>query len=446
MKQGQEHWAIVGGGLLGLTLALRLTEAGRQVTVIEADDHLGGLAAPWELTDVVCDRHYHVVLLSDSWTRSMLAELGLEQDVEWAETRTGFFTDGRLHSMSSALEFLRFPPLDFVSKMRLAGTIFCASKLKDWQLLETVTAEDWLRRWSGSSTFEKIWLPLLRAKLGENASRASAVFIWSTIARMYAARRTGLKKELFGFIPGGYGRVLDRLEAALRSRGVRIVLQQRVRSVQNVGTAVAVESTDGWAQEFDQVAVTVPCPQAASICAGLSADEQQRLKGVLYQGIVCMALLLKRPLADFYVTNITDPGMPFTGVIEMSALADRRHFGGASLVYLPRYVPQDDSALSHSDEDMEDSFLSGLERMYPQFSRQDVICRRISRVPCGVPILTLNYSQTLPPMHTSVPGVHIVNSARIVQGTQNVNEILALAHQAAGRLLSARQEAEHVAA
>ncbi len=44
---------------------------------------------------------------------------------------------------------------------------------------------EWLRRWSGNSTYEKIWLPLLKAKLGDAYQRASASFIWAYIDRMY---------------------------------------------------------------------------------------------------------------------------------------------------------------------------------------------------------------------------------------------------------------------
>ena len=99
--------------------------------------------------------------------------------------------------MSNTVEFLRFPPLGLIDKLRLGATIFMASRRKDWQSLERIYVADWLRRWSGRRTFNKIWLPLLKAKLGECDRRTSASFIWTTLARMYAARQSGLKNELF---------------------------------------------------------------------------------------------------------------------------------------------------------------------------------------------------------------------------------------------------------
>ena len=124
--------------------------------------------------------------------------------------KPGFYTDGKLVSMSNTLEFLRFPPLDLISKIRLGATIFYASRVKNWQALEKISVEDWLTRLSGQKTFEKMWKPLLKAKLGEAYRETSAAFIWATIQRMYAARNSGLKREMFGYVRGGYGKVLER--------------------------------------------------------------------------------------------------------------------------------------------------------------------------------------------------------------------------------------------
>ena len=45
-------------------------------------------------------------------------------------------------------------------------------------------------------------------------------------------------------------------------------------------------------------------------------------------------------------------------------------------------------------------------------------------------IPTLNYSQKLPPMQTSIPGVQAINSAHILKGNLNVNETIELADDA----------------
>ena len=430
-----EDWAVVGGGMLGLELARRLHGEGRSVTVLEAAPHLGGLAATWQLDGLTWDKHYHVILLSDFFTRGLLKELDLEDDFRAVETKTGFFTDGKLYSMSNSVEFLKFPPLGLLSKLRLGATIFHASRIKDWKRLEAIPVVDWLNRWSGKATTRKIWLPLLRAKLGESWKDASAAFLWATIARMYAARRSGLKKEMFGYVRGGYARILTRFADALRKAGVTIETGVRITSITEDQGRVTIGTTAG-EQTFDKVVFTGPTDAAATLIPQLTDGKKARLNAIRYQGIVCASVLLKCKLADFYVTNITDPA-PFTAVIEMSALVDREEFGGKHLAYLPKYVAADDPIFDESDDSIRTRFLGKLTEMYPHLTDDDVLAFQVSRVRRVFPIPTLNYSRGVPGIATSVPGVFLVNSAQIVNGTLNVNETLKLAAEAVPTLLAA---------
>ena len=437
-----QSWGIVGGGMLGMTLALRLAQRGHRVTLFEGAAQLGGLASAWQLGDIVWDRHYHVTLLSDTYLRTLLSELGLEREIQWVQTKTGFYTDGKLYSMSNTIEFLRFPPLGLWDKFRLGLTIFYTSHIKNWQRLEQIKVEDWLNQWSGKRTMERIWLPLLRAKLSDNYKKASAAFIWAIIARMYAARRSGMKKEMFGYVPGGYARILNALGKKLEQAGVGVQLNHRVKRVESSNEGINVTFEGGHQVRFDQVVLTTPGPVAADGCPQLTSEEKARLRGIQYQGIVCASVLLKKPLAGYYVTNITDSWVPFTAVIEMSALVDRKHFGGSALVYLPKYVAPDDPLFNESDENIKQSFLAALARMYPSFEPSDVLSFQISRVRYVFAIPTLNYSCELPSMSTTVPGVHIVNSAHIINGTLNVNETVQLAERTIPELVSMPAGAE----
>ena len=435
MSQPQS-WSILGGGILGMTLALRLAQQGQRVTLYESAPELGGLASAWQLGDITWDRHYHVTLLSDSNNRSLLRELGLEQEIQWVETKTGFYTGGRMVSMSNSLEFLKFPPINLIDKFRLGLTILHASRVEDWQALEEIPVEEWLRKWSGNNTTEKIWLPLLRAKLGENYTKASAAFIWATIARMYAARRSGMKKEMFGYVPGGYARILNRMADVLCKAGVTIRTNSRVTAIRKSESGISVKFADGNSVTSDQAVFTGPATTAADLCPELAPEEARLLRGIEYQGIVCASLLLKRPLSPYYVTNITDTGIPFTAVIEMSALVDPKQFGGKHLIYLPKYVPVNDPIFAATDAEIQNKFFPALKKMHPGLTDDDLLTFQVSRVRQVFVIPTLNYSKKLPPVSTSVPGLHILNSAHIVNGTLNVNDTVQLAERFIPRLLA----------
>ncbi|HEY6634052.1 MAG TPA: FAD-dependent oxidoreductase, partial [Acidimicrobiia bacterium] len=285
-------WAVVGGGMLGSVLALDLAEAGHTVTLFEAAPELGGLAAAWSVGDVVWDKHYHVTLGSDRNTRELLARLGLEKEIRWVQTRTATWTGDRLHSMSSTMDYIRYPELSLVDKARLAWTILSANRTSDWKALERVSVETWLRAKSGDRVFDSFWLPLLKSKLGDSYRDTSAAFIWATIQRLYAARSQGMKKELFGYVPGGYARILATLGAALESAGVEVRLDSRVESISPGRTVTTADGSDS----FDHVVLTAAPPIAARVLPGLDPAERRRLEAIRYQGIVCASVVTSKPL------------------------------------------------------------------------------------------------------------------------------------------------------
>lgn len=424
----QQKWGIVGGGIMGLTLAHRLAQQGHQVTLFEAAPEVGGLASSWKIHTFEWDKFYHVILLSDLHTRNILKDLQLDESIEWVETKTGFYTNGTLYSMSNTVEFLSFPPLSLIDKFRLGLTIFVASKLKNWKKLERIPVETWLTRWSGKNTFNKIWLPLLRAKLGESYKQTSTAFIWATIQRMYAARRSGLKKEMFGYVRGGYAQILKSFEAKLVSEGVVIKTGHQAAEISTgESSSPLLKFTNGYEDSFDQVIVTLPSRISVNVVKGLSDLETEKHKNIEYLGVICASVVLSRPISPYYVTNITDTWVPFTGVIEMSSLVDKKNFGGDSLLYLPKYLKPDDPLFNATDKEIEDLFLGALRKMYPFLGEDDIKYVGIARARNVFALSTLGYSENLPEIKTSVPGVYILNSAHITNGTLNVNETIQVA-------------------
>ena len=80
-EKEKKTYAIIGGGILGMTLALRLHQQGQKVTIYEAAEKTGGLTSSWEMNGIVWDRFYHVILMYDTNTRRLLKEIGLEKDL-----------------------------------------------------------------------------------------------------------------------------------------------------------------------------------------------------------------------------------------------------------------------------------------------------------------------------------------------------------------------------
>lgn len=423
----QKTWGIIGGGMLGMTLALRLSQQGGKVTIYESADKVGGLASSWEMDGVVWDRFYHVILMSDLNTRKILQEIGLENELRWVETKTGFYSQGRLYSMSNIIEFFKFPPINMIDKFRLGLTIFAASKIKNWEKLENILVADWLIRWSGKRVFEKIWLPLLKAKLGENYKNTSAAFIWTTIQRMYAARKSGLKKEMFGYVTGGYEKINKQFSDYLLKSGVNIKYDSKVDSVKKTSNGKLEVTTKNERQIFDCVISTLSSKASVMMAGDLAAEEKNKHENIKYLGVICPSILLKNPISKFYVTNITDTWPPYTGVIEMTALIDKREVNNLNLVYLPKYVNSDDSLFDEDDAEIRKIFLDALFKMYPDITEDDILFFGVSKARIVFALPTINYSKNIPGIITSIDNYYIVNSAQIINGTLNVNETIQVA-------------------
>jgi len=428
MSDQKKSWGIIGGGIMGMTLALRLAQKGHKVTVLEAASVPGGLTDAIQMQGIVWDRFYHVILMSDLNTRRILGEIGLEKELKWVETKTGFYSDGKLYSMSNVIEYLKFPPINLFGKFRLGMTIIAASLIRDWKRMERIPVEKWLRRWSGNRVFDKIWLPLLRAKLGDQYKETSASFIWTTIQRMYSARRTGLKKEMFGYVSGGYSRINSAFKKKLESSGVDFIMNFKVKKVSRDDSGkIVVEDELSRQLSFESVISTLPSDFSAGIAPDLERSEVEKHKTIKYLGVICPSILIKRPISGYYVTNITDTWPPFTGIIEMSALVDKQELGNFHLVYLPKYLDPGNELFNKPETELKEYFLSSLFKMYSFLSESDIIqwtyssARRVFALP------VVNYSANLPSCKTSLKGYYIINTAQIVNGTLNVNETVGLA-------------------
>jgi protoporphyrinogen oxidase len=150
-----------------------------------------------------------------------------------------------------------------------------------------------------------------------------------------------------------------------------------------------------------------------------------------------VSLLLREPLSGYYLTYLSET-MPFTAVVEMSAFVDRAQLHGWSLVYLPKYVAPDDPLFSRSDDEILEEFLPALSRVYPQVSADSVVSARVSRVRHVFAVPTVGFMDRLPPTRTSRPGLHLVSSANIANGTLNVDETVALAERTVREVLAER--------
>jgi protoporphyrinogen oxidase len=430
---------VVGGGVLGLTLALRLAKRGHRVELFEASPQLGGLATWHDYGPFTWDRFYHCILPADTHLLGLLGDLGLGEKLDWRQTGTGYYARGRMYPMSRSYDYLKFPLLSLADKARVGATVAYAALAADPLKLYGISAEDWLVKWCGRRGYEVFWRPLLKAKFGPFYDRVAAVFIWATLTRLFGARSGAASKEKLGYVRGGYRAILERFESELSRCGAIIHKRAPIRAIRKAGPerAAHCEVTfdhDGQAKErkFDQVFFTGPTRAARAVVSPslvriVERAEREHPASSTYLGVACMVLALRRSLTPYYVLNIGDEGLDLTGVIEMTNLVRAEaETTGLSLVYVPKYVDSADPLLDARDVDVERSLWAGIMRIIPDLRPADVVYRGIHRA---------KYVQPLPLVrHTPggadatpvalVPPFQILNTSMLRCATLNNDEVV----------------------
>ena len=472
---------IVGGGILGLSLAFYLQKRGHEVAVYERNPYLGGLASSFDYGDFVWDRFYHVILPQDSHLLELLTDLGLAGELRWQTTQTGFYAAGTFHPMSNTRQMLRFPLLGWPDKLRMGLATLYAVRLARTSDLYRITAAEWLTNVFGASNYTHFWRPLLRAKFGVYAETVAAVAIHAALQRLFRARSAMANRESMGYVHGGYDRILKAFEDRLENRGARVYLGTRIHriglahefarepalvasahhdGVETVNTGAGLPSgrerecaesavcriefsTASGAPKahwHDRVVFTAPTQFALPILSeGLRSIAVNGGchdgTSTTYLGVACLNVVLRRSLTPYYVLNIADDRILLTGMIEMTGLIDRtEETSGLSLVYLPRYLDSQDPLLGADDQAVYDElFTKGLKKLFPDLAHDDVVSWHVQRAQHVQPLQLV--TDTIPPPGNRLPDVRspfvLANTTCLACPTLNNNEVIGLAKEVA---------------
>src|SRR4051794_626635 len=253
--------AVVGGGILGTVLGLRLQNAGARVTVLERAATLGGLAGAMDFGGHTVDRFYHVVVPSDQRMISLAEEVGLGDQLRFRPVGAGFLIDGQLRDLNGVGDFLRFSALTPWQRLRLAGFIAQCQVRSSYDGLENVPLERWLRRTAGRGVTERIWKPLLDSRFDSDWGELPGTYLWSRTKRMSGARTGRSGGEEMGHVIGGHQRLIDAVAVHAAAAGVDFRFGASVEGlVRDDAGAVRGVRVDGESLPFDLVISTLQPP------------------------------------------------------------------------------------------------------------------------------------------------------------------------------------------
>ncbi|WP_346054471.1 hydroxysqualene dehydroxylase HpnE [Amycolatopsis dongchuanensis] len=179
--------AVLGGGLAGITAALRCADAGLDVTLLESKNHLGGLTHSFRRGELDVDNGQHVFLRCCTSYVDLLRRLGVLDKV-FLQPRLAIQVRSprlrqpvwlRRNALPAPLHLadsvLKYRPLPVADRLKFAGAALALRGVhRESAAADGQSFADWLRR-HGQSTaaIEKLWDLVGIATLNAPATGAS---------------------------------------------------------------------------------------------------------------------------------------------------------------------------------------------------------------------------------------------------------------------------------
>lgn len=409
--------AVVGAGAMGLAAAYHALKAGHTVDVFEADMIPGGMAAHFDFDGMSIERFYHFVCKSDRPTLELMEELGIGHAMSWRATSMGYFIDGTHYPWGDPISLLRFPRLDFISKVRYGLQMFRATRRTNWSSLETVAAKDWIISGAGQKTYDVLWRRLFELKFFEYADNISAAWIWTRIKRIGTSRRSLLQEEL-GYIEGGSETLIHALVAAIECHGGALRLGQPVTEIASRDGVVTGVRVAGKFYPFDAVIATLPTPFVSNLVPGFTNTSKAAYDAINNIGVVCVVLKLARPVTKHFWLNINDPRIDIPGIVEFSNLRPLPH----RVVYIPYYMPQTHPKFTRPDGDFVAEAFAYVRLINPEITNHHLMASYVGRLRYAQPVCEPGFLAKIPKIATSIKGLQIADTCYYYPEDRGISE------------------------
>jgi protoporphyrinogen oxidase len=388
---------VVGGGIAGLAAAHRLQRAGHEAHVFEASEDLGGLAATYDTAGDRIEKFYHHLSKSERTIVELAEDLGLGDRVEWRYGDDSYYVDGVVHPLNTIWEIAAYPHLSFYDKFRLGMLTLevdvrrgipkfdTYDELADF---EQVPIKEFLLEHTTRGVYDYFFEPLLDAKFGSRKEDVSAAWLLGRIK--FRGERDLLRGEILGYLEGGFGTLLDALVEQVGHEHITTGARVTDLAFGDAVESLAVETDEGTETHEVDAVVVAAMPNVLEALTGYEC-------AIDFQGTVCSVVSMDEPLTDTYWLNVRDEA-PFGALIEHTNFVPPERYGGEHLLYAVSYV-QDygETIWEMDDEAVEETWLAGIEDLFPSFDRSSVRWIETARNPRTAPIYERGYLDMVVP-------------------------------------------------
>jgi len=303
---------VVGSGVAGLSAAVRLSLAGRHVTLVERNQYLGGRTRSFkdETTGDVVDNGQHLLMGCYHDTIEYLQLIGSRHlailqpslHIDFADVATGQRSSlhasglpAPAHVFTGLLQLSSIPIADRIRLVNVGIELLRLSARKE-QLLRSLTVEEWLKKLGQSEKVRTyLWDVIAIGSLNDSPSNVSALPFVRVLRSAFFGHRTNASM----LIPKvGLSELLVDPAARLISEKVgQVRLGAAAKSVRiDNGRATGILLESGESLDADDVILAVPHFAASSLLA--DSEVSQKASALHSSPIITVNLWFDRPVME----------------------------------------------------------------------------------------------------------------------------------------------------
>lgn len=363
---------ILGGGLTGLAAAYALS-GHHTIDLLEKNAELGGCLSSYHIRDYWIEKFYHHCFSGDRTLIRLFDELGLADRLEWRNGTTGYYAHNHIYPLNTPFEILHYPEIGLIDKVRLASLTIKA-KIMDPEVLDSITAENFITDHLGRLNYTSFFEPLLKSKFGEQRSEVSAAWL---IQRIKIRSNRGFKGERLGYLKGGFHFFVDALTRSVTQAGTNIACNHPVIKIEKSANQWKVNG-----RRYDAVISTIPPGELQKIGG-------PELPVIPYQGAACLTLGVGKDVAEgVYWLNMKDEA-PYGAVVTHTNFVPQEHYG-EHIIYLASYFT------GEIRQDFDKSMLDDFKRRF-SISDAEIHWHHFAVDPFAGPVYTTGFRKLIPP-------------------------------------------------